>query len=104
MRHQLSSPASSNGLTNAQMGIDGSVTSGTGQVLVLAIRDVQVRLGVSVLLGESKINDVDLVASLANAHQEIVGFNVSMDEIARMNVLDAGNLQVRDHQTASHRR
>jgi len=68
--------------------VDGSVTSSSGQVLVLSVWDVQVRLGVSVFLGKTKIDDVDLVAALSNAHQEVVRLDITMDEVSRVDVLD----------------
>ena len=76
------------------MGVDGSVSSCAGQVLVLAIRDVKVSLGVSVLFGKSEIDNIDLISSLANAHEEIVGLDVSVDKISRMDVLDSRDLRV----------
>lgn len=80
------------GLFDTQMSVDGRVTSGTRQILVLAVRDVQVGLGVPVLLRETKINDVNLVTTLPNAHEEVVGLDVAVDEVARVDVLDAGDL------------
>lgn len=74
------------------MGVDGSVSSRAGQVLVLSVGDVKVRLRVAVLLSETKVDDVDLVASFADAHEEIVGLDIAVDEVARMDVLDAGDL------------
>ena len=46
-------------------------------------------LGVSVLLGETEINDIDLIASFSNAHEEIVWLDVSVDKVSRVNVLDS---------------
>lgn len=73
------------------MGVDGGVTSGTSQVLVLSVRDVEVGLGVPVLLGETKVDHVDLVASLADTHEEVVGLDVTVDEALSVNVLDAAD-------------
>ena len=73
------------------MGVDGGVTSGTSQVLVLSVRDVEVGLGVPVLLGETKVDHVDLVASLANTHEEVVGLDVAVDEALGVDVLDAAD-------------
>lgn len=49
-------------------------------------------LGVSILLGQSKVNDIDLVASLSNAHEEVVWLDVSVDKVARVNVFNARDL------------
>ena len=74
------------------MGVDGGVASGTRQILVLAVRDVEVSLWVTEFLRETKIDDIDLIASLANAHDEVVGLDVTMDKIARVDVFDARDL------------
>ena len=79
------------GLTNSQVSIDGSITSSTSQVLVLTVWDVEVSLRVTVLLGKTEINDIDLVASLTNAHEEVVRLDITVDERLGMNVLNAGD-------------
>jgi hypothetical protein len=58
------------GLLSTQMGVNGGVTSGTGQVLVLSVGNVKVGLRVPVLLGKTAIDDIDLVTGLADYHQE----------------------------------
>jgi hypothetical protein len=71
------------------MSIDRSVPSGTSQVLVLPVGDMQVSLGVSVLFGETEINDINLIASFPNTHEEIVGLDISVDKVSRVNVFDS---------------
>jgi hypothetical protein len=78
-------------LLDTQVGVDTSVTSSTGQVLVLTVWNVEVSLGVTVLLGQAKVNNIDLVSTLANAHEEVVGLDVAVDERLGVNVLDAGD-------------
>jgi hypothetical protein len=73
------------------VGVDGGVTSGTSQVLVLSVRDVEVGLGVPVLLGETEVDHVDLVAPLADTHEEVVGLDVTVDEALGVDVLDAAD-------------
>lgn len=80
-------------LLDTQMGVDGGVASGTGEVLVLPVGDVEMSLRVPVLFGETEIDDVDLVATLADTHEEVIGLDVTMYKIAGMNVLDAGDLE-----------
>ena len=77
--------------TDAQMGVDGGITGSTSQVLVLTVWDVEVSLGVAVLLGQAKVDHVDLVAALADAHEEVVGLDVTVDEGLGMDVFDAGD-------------
>ena len=73
------------------MGVDGGITGSAGQILVLTVWDMEVSLWVSVLLGETEINNVDLVASLADAHKEIVRLDVTVDEGFGVDVFDAGD-------------
>lgn len=77
------------GLTNAQMSINTSIPSSPRQVLILSIRNMQVGLWVSILFRQSEINHVHLVPSLANSHQEIVGLDVSVDKVSRVDVFDS---------------
>lgn len=79
------------GLLDAQVGVDGGITSGSGQVLVLPIRDVEVGLGVTVFLGQTEIDDIDLVAALADAHEEVIRLDITVDEGLGVDVLDAGD-------------
>jgi hypothetical protein len=80
------------GLLYAKMGVDRGVTSSTSEILVLSVWDMEVGLRVTEFLCQAKINDVDLVAPLSDAHQKVVGFDVTMDEVARVDIFDAGNL------------
>ena len=77
--------------TDAKVGVDASVSSGPSQVLVLTVRDVEVSLWVTIFLGEAKVDDIDLVATFANTHKEVVRFDVPMDEGFGVDVLDAGD-------------
>lgn len=76
-------------LTNTKMSIDRGISGGTGKVLVLTVGNVEVSLGVTVLLGKTEIDDVDLVASLADTHEEVVGLDIAVDERLGMDVFDS---------------
>lgn len=80
-------------LLNTQMSVDGSVASGTSQVLVFPVRDVQVGLRVTEFLRETEVDYIYLIAALADAHQEIVGFDVTVYEVTGVDVLDTGDLR-----------
>ena len=84
--------------TDTQVSVDGGVAGGTSQVLVLSVRDVEVRLGIAVLLGQTKVDDIDLVAALANAHKEVVGLDVAVDEGLGVDVLNAGDELIGEEQ------
>jgi hypothetical protein len=73
--------------------IDRRITGGTGQVLVLAVGNVQVGLGITIFLGQTEVDDVHLISTLANAHQEVVGLDVTVDEVARVDILDTRDLE-----------
>lgn len=75
------------------MGVDGSVASSASQVFVLAIRDVLVGASISVLLGQAKVNDVNKVALLPQAHKEVVGLDISVDEVLGVYVFDTADLR-----------
>jgi hypothetical protein len=79
------------GRTDAQVGVDGGITSSSGQVLVLPIRDVEMGLGVTVFLGQTEIDDIDLVAALADAHEEVIRLDVTVNEGLGVDVLDTGD-------------
>jgi hypothetical protein len=79
-------------LTNSQMGINTGIASSSCQVLVLPVGNVQMALGVTVLLGKTKVDDVHLVATLADTHQEVIGFDITVNEVLGMDVFDAGDL------------
>jgi len=63
-----------------------------GQVLVLLVQDMKMCLQVSELLCETEIDDIDLIATLADPHKEVVRLCVPMDEVARMDIFNARDL------------
>lgn len=59
------------------------------QVLVLAVWDMEVGLRVTILLCQAKVNHIDLISTLADAHQEVVRLDVTVDERLGMDIFDA---------------
>jgi hypothetical protein len=53
---------------------------------------MKVGLWVPKILGETKVDDIDLIPTFSDSHEEIVGLDVSMDEVARVNVFNARDL------------
>lgn len=80
-------------LLNAKVSVDGSVTSSTSQVLVLSVRNMEVGLRIAEFLCQTEINDIDLVTPLSDTHQEVIGFDISVDEVAGVDIFNAGNLE-----------
>jgi hypothetical protein len=74
--------------TYTQMRVNGSITTSTNQLLVLTKRDVIFSLGIAILLGETKINYVDLIATHSKSHVEDVRFDIAVDEKHFMYPLD----------------
>ena len=54
--------------TNAEMRVDGGISGSAGEVLVFPVGDVLVCPGISVLLCEAEVDDIDKVALLPEAH------------------------------------
>lgn len=49
------------------------------------------RLWVTVFLCQSEIDDIDLVTTLTNTHQEVIRLDITMDERLGVNILNAGD-------------
>jgi hypothetical protein len=73
------------------MSVDTGITGSTSQVLVLSVRNVEVSLGITVLLGQTEIDDIDLVAALANTHEEVVRLDITVDKGLGVDVLNTGD-------------
>lgn len=88
------------------MSVYGGIAGRASQILVLAIGDVLMCAGVTVFLGQAKVNDVNQVALLPQTHQEIVWLHISVNKVLGVNVFNAADLEksirkVRQHETDS---
>lgn len=90
-------------LTFSQVCVDAHVSSGSGQALVFSVRDVFLGLRINVLLRQAKVYDVNGVLPLGarSAHQEVLGFHVSIDQASRVDKLHAGYLRDNGHAAGS---
>ena len=79
------------------MGVDGGVAGSARQVLALAVGDV-LAVPLDVALGQSEVDQEDLVGRFVEADAEVVGFDVPVDEVAVVHVLDSGDHLVDQHQ------
>lgn len=61
------------------------------------------RLGVTVLLGQTKVDNIDLVATLTNTHEEVVGLDITVNERLGVDVLDARNQLISEKQHSLER-
>lgn len=75
--------------TFPQVGVDAHVTRCPCQALVLSVGDVFFGLGVNILFGQAKIDDVDGVLPLAARppHQEVLWLDISVDQAFGVDVL-----------------
>ena len=64
-----------------------------GQVLSVAIWDMLAGFGISEALGESEVNHVYVVLLFANSDKEVVRFDVSVQEMSRMDKLNSLKLK-----------
>ena len=79
------------------MGVDGRVPRSASQVLALPVGNVlPVTLDVS--LGQAEVQNEDLVTGFVQPHTEVIGLNVSVDEVAVVNVLNPADHLVDEHQ------
>lgn len=78
--------------TNSQMGIDGRVSGCASQVFIFAIRNVKVGFRVAIFLCQTEVNNVDLVATLSDTHEKVVGLDVTVDKRLGMDVFDTRDL------------
>jgi hypothetical protein len=56
---------------------------------------VEVSLGIAVLLGQAEVDNVNLVSTLADTHEEVVRLDITMDKGLGMDVFDAGDQLIR---------
>lgn len=64
------------------MGVNRSVSSGSGQVFAITIWDVLASFGVTETFGETEIDNVHIVLLLPDADQEVVWLDVTVKEVA----------------------
>lgn len=82
-------------LLASQMGVDTHVTSGTRKRFTFPVGNVLLRLGVTVLFGHTKIDNVDNVGALRSwtANEEVVGLDVPVDQVLLVDCLDSRQLE-----------
>ena len=79
-------------LLHAHVCVDRGVARRACEVLVLAVGDVLMGARIAELLGKAEVDDVDQVALFGQTHQKVVGLDVAMYEVLRVNELDAADL------------
>ena len=85
-------------LFHAQVGVNTGVAGGAGETLALLVRNVGPGAQVTILFGKSVVDEEEFIALAPDAHEEVVWFDVSVDEVLVVYVLDAGHHLVGEHQ------
>jgi len=67
--------------------VDAGIACSACKILVFPVRDVGLVLR-EIFFGEPKIYNVQFVTALESSHDEVVWLYVSVQKIARMDVLD----------------
>ena len=76
------------------------ISRSTGQRFSLSVRYVLFRFGIPILLRHSKVNNVNYIGRLGacSADEEVVGLDVSVDQILLVNGLDSRQLWIGEYQ------
>lgn len=85
------------------MGIERSVAGSAGEALSLSVGNVFSGSGISVAFGKTEVDDVDEMLALPEANYEVIGFDIAMEEIARMDEFDAREHLVGKHEDSLER-
>ena len=76
------------------MCVDTHVARCAGQGLAFPVRNVLLCLGITVLLRHTEIDDMDDISELGagTADEEVIGFDVTVDEVLLVDGLYTGKL------------
>jgi len=79
------------------MGVDGSIPGSSSEIFSFSVGNV-FAVSLNVSLGQSEVKKENFVASFVVAHAEIIRFDVSVDEVPVMNVLNSGDHLIHQHE------
>jgi hypothetical protein len=80
-------------LTDAEVSIHRSVSSGTCEVLTITVGDVLAGLWVPETFGKAEIDDVHVMLFLPDTDEEVVGLDVTVEEVTGVHELDSLELK-----------
>lgn len=75
-------------LFNTNMGVQTGISCSSCELLAVLVRDVSASTGVFVSFCKSEVNDVDYVLLLTHADQEVIWFDISVQEALLVNVFN----------------
>jgi hypothetical protein len=79
------------------VGVDGGVAGRSRQVLPLSVGDV-LPVSLNVAFRQSKIDEKHFMGSFVESHTEVVRFDVSVDEVPIVNILDPADHLIDEHE------
>jgi len=71
------------------VGVYRGIACGSGEVFAISVGDVFAGLGVAEALGKAEVDHVHVVLFLADANQEVVRLDVSVQEVSAVDELDS---------------
>ena len=78
-------------LLNAKMSVNRSISGSSRQVFAISVWNMLSSLWVSESLGQTKIDHINVVLLFADSNQEVVGFDISVDDPLLMNDFNSLN-------------
>lgn len=70
------------------MSVNRSITSSSSQIFTLSVGDV-LSISLDVSFGKAEVQNENFVGGFVQSDAEVIGFNVSMDEMSVVNVLNS---------------
>lgn len=93
MKGEIDSMMQREELTHSEVSIYGSEQRSANAVMfILAIRYMMTRSRITEFLRETKVYDVDEISIFSCAHYEVCGFDISVDQVPRVDVFDSRDL------------
>lgn len=80
----------STGLLTAQVSVDTHISGGSREGFPLAVRNMLLRLRVTILLGHAEVDNMDYARGLGagTADQKVVGLDIAINQILLVDGLD----------------
>ena len=75
------------------MSINTGISSCACKIFIFSVWNVLVSLLISILFSQAKVNDVHKIPFLPKTHQKVVWFDITMDEVLRVNIFQSANLE-----------
>ena len=79
------------------MCVDRGISGSSSQVLSFSVRDV-LSISLDVSFGESKIDEEDLVTGFVETDTEVIRFDVSVNKMSVMHILNSCDKLVNNHE------